>query len=287
MDPKPQAAGGFTQAAPADKQVQAFVPPPVKDPETVGAIASQQAAPSSAPAEPARSQIQLADIPVGALPPALTKAAGVGQPAAIYEVASRYFEGRTLPRDAKSAAKWFERAASQGFAPAQYRLGSMYEKGVGVSVDPTVAKNWYRQAADRGNAKAMHNLGVLIAEGSGGKPDYEAAAIWFRKAADLGVRDSQYNLAILTARGLGVQQSLAQSYTWFALAAAQGDEDAVRKRDEVASRLDATTLATAKAAADAFKPGKLDEAANDIGAPAGGWETEINASAGGKAKPRN
>jgi len=93
----------------------------------------------------------------------------------------------------------------------------------------------------------MHNLAVLFAEGNDGKPDYAAASEWFRKAADFGVRDSQYNLAILYARGLGVGQSMTQSYMWFAIAAAQGDQDAAKKRDEVATRLDSKDLSAAKA----------------------------------------
>ena len=43
-------------------------------------------------------------------------------------------------------------------------------------------------------------------------------------------------------------------YRWFALAAANGDSDAARKRDEVASRLDAKTLEMAKQAAQGFTP---------------------------------
>jgi len=39
-------------------------------------------------------------------------------------------------------------------------------------------------------------------------------------------------------RGIGVDQNLAESYKWFALAAAQGDQDAAKKREDVAGRLD-------------------------------------------------
>ena len=42
--------------------------------------------------------------------------------------------------------------------------------------------------------------------------------------------------AILYARGIGIEQNLAESYKWFALAANTGDQDAARKRDEVAGR---------------------------------------------------
>ena len=115
----------------------------------------------------------------------------------------------------------------------------MYEKGLGLTKDLQEARRLYLAAADKGNAKAMHNLAVLYAEGIDGKPDYAVASHWFRKAAGYGIVDSQYNLAILYARGIGVERTWPKSYKWFALAAKGGDKDAARKRDEIASHLDA------------------------------------------------
>src|SRR4029077_7744575 len=83
---------------------------------------------------------------------------------------------------------------------------------------------------------------------------YKSAAQWFRKAADRGIADSQYNLGILYARGIGVEQNLAESFKWFSLAAAQGDTDASHKRDDIAKRLDAQSLAAAKLAIQTFTP---------------------------------
>ena len=131
----------------------------------------------------------------------------------------------------------------------------------------------------------MHNLAVLYAEGIDGKPDYKVAVQWFRKAAAHGVPDSQYNLAILYARGIGVEQNLAESYRWFALAAARGDQDAVKKRDEVASRLDQQSLVAAKLAVQTFKAEPESEAATDLKIPHGGWD-QATATAQPKSKPR-
>jgi localization factor PodJL len=75
---------------------------------------------------------------------------------------------------------------------------------------------------------------------------------WFRKAAQRGLADSQFNLGVLCARGLGTDKSYAEAYKWFALAAAQGDEEAAKKRDEVAAALDASALAAAQQAAKSF-----------------------------------
>ena len=195
----------------------------------------------------------------GKLPPAiggtvLREAALAGNAAAEYEVGLRYAEGRGVTANFSEAARWLDLAAKQGLAMAQFRLAGFHEKGIGVKKDVETARRLYKAAAEQGNAKAMHNLAVLYAEGAAVKPDYRTAAQWFRLAADHGVADSQYNLAILYARGIGVDRNLIESDKWFALAADQGDQEAGKKRDDVAKRLDPQALATAKLAVQTFAP---------------------------------
>jgi localization factor PodJL len=119
----------------------------------------------------------------------------------------------------------------------------------------------------------MHNLAVLDADGGGKGANYKNASQWFRKAADRGVADSQFNLGILYARGIGVEQNLAESFKWFSLAAAQGDADAVRKRDDIAKRLDAQSLAAAKLAIQTFTAEPQPDDAVNVAVPAGGWDS--------------
>jgi localization factor PodJL len=114
---------------------------------------------------------------------------------------------------------------------------------------------------------------VLDADGGGKGADYKNAAQWFRKAADRGVADSQFNLGILYARGIGVEQNLAESFKWFSLAAAQGDADSAHKRDDVAKRLDAQSLAAAKLAIQTFTPESQPDDAINAATPAGGWDS--------------
>lgn len=211
------------------------------------------------------------ELPVSPDLPGLRQAALKGDPIAVYEMASRLVEGRGFSRDPQLAAKLFEKAATAGLVPAQYRIGNHYEKGLGVPRDIALARSWYQRAADAGNARAMHNLAVIIAQGADGKPDYAAAADWFRRAAEHGIKDSQFNLAVLMARGLGVPQQFAQSYTWFAIAAGQGDQDAAKKRDEIAGKLSAADLSGAKATAEKFRPVMPDQAKNEVALPAQGW----------------
>ncbi len=202
----------------------------------------------------------------------LRTAALKGDPAAAYEIAVRFAEGKGVATSLEDAAKWYDRAAQAGVIPAVFRLGTFYEKGLGVKKDVDIARRYYVQAAERGNAKAMHNLAVLDADGGGKGANYKSASQWFRKAADRGVADSQFNLGILYARGIGVDQNLAESYKWFCLAAAQGDADAGRKRDDIAKRLDPQSLAAAKLAIQTFIAEPQPDDAVTVATPPGGWD---------------
>lgn len=217
--------------------------------------------------------------------PILRAAALKGDPTAAYEIGVRYAEGKGVTANLEEAAKWYDRAAQAGVVPAMFRLGTLYEKGTGVKKDAATAQHYYLQAADRGNAKAMHNLAVLFADGGGNGSDYKTAVQWFRKAADRGVADSQFNLGILYARGIGVEQNLAESYKWFSLAAAQGDVDAGHKRDDIAKRLDAQSLAAAQLATQTFTPEQQPNDAVNVATPPGGWDTAGQATAVRPAKP--
>ncbi len=275
---KPQAAdpietGSIKPAAPAQDPAlspNSAAPAPAAArpaPETA-ALAPATAAPAAEPAA-AKPQIALPDAAVG--PMALRQAAAGGDADAQYEVAVRFTEGYGVKQDVAEAAKWYRLAAAQGLAPAQYRLGSLYEKGDGVEKDLNLARTWYQRAAEQGNRKAMHNLAVLYADGIDDKPDYERAAIWFRQAAEYGLPDSQYNLAILYARGMGVTQDLQESYKWFGIAASQGDGEASARQSDVASRIDADTVAKLDKEIADFEPKPLVESANAVKSPDGGW----------------
>ncbi len=256
-------------------RLAAAEPEPVVTSALPKAPAAASAMPAVEPTAPALGPIanmaSVGDIPSAAGLAGLRSAALAGDPAAVYDLASRASEGRGLARDLKLAARLFESAAAHGLVPAQFRVANHYEKGLGVAKDPALAKTWYQRAAEKGNARAMHNLAVLLAEGAGAKPDYAAAAEWFRRAAEHGVRDSQFNLAVLMGRGLGTKQDLAGAYTWFALAAKQGDEDAGRKRDEVAGRMNPGELALARAAVERWRAETPARWANEVALPAAGW----------------
>lgn len=242
-------------------------------PAARAAIANAPAQPSGSAQEAATSNVARAPAPVFDAPPAdagpigLREAAGNGDPAAMFEIAVRYGDGRNGSQDPASAYTWYKRSAETGFAPAQYRLGSLYEKGIGITRDIPQAKTWYQMAAAQGNASAMHNLAVLFAMGADGTPDHESAIGWFQRAAELGVKDSQYNLGILAANGQGMDQSLEESYKWFALAALAGDKEAAKRRDEVFKVLQPEQQERARATVKLWKPQPLVDSANTVVVP--------------------
>lgn len=234
--------------------------------QTASAPAGKEA--KAEPAKPETAKQDMTDaadaLPAALGTAALRAAALAGQRDAAYEIGARYLDGHGVKADAVEAAKWLEQAFSKGSLPAAYRLGSLHEKGLNGRKNIAEAKRYYIAAAEGGNIKAMHNLAVIYAEGGESPADLRNAARWFRSAADRGVRDSQYNLGVLYARGLGVEQNFAESYRWFAIAANQGDEDAGKKRDDVAKRLDVQTLVATKLAVQTWVPAKSDPAANEV-----------------------
>jgi localization factor PodJL len=299
--PLGQGSAAAPEAKPADQSLNGGADagstvdqtPPAGKAERNGAAASPPAdvtgsLPRSSPSRGGASAAALPGVLDDKLPatigaPALRAAALSGDPAAAYEVAMRFAEGRGVTQNNEEAAHWLDRAAKLGLAPAQFRLGSLYEKGIGVKKNLATARDLYRAAADKGHAKAMHNLAVLYAEGVDGAADYRTAAQWFRKAADRGITDSQYNLGILYARGIGLEQNFAESYKWFVLAADRGDKDAAKKRDEVAAHLDAQSLAAARLAAQNWTAEPQPAAATELKA----WDPPANATPAPKPKPRS
>jgi localization factor PodJL len=299
-----QVAPSMTSPTPIGRQsFNNYVPDPADGIASV-AIPQNIAVPSASSANDVTGTLQALDIapnrgklatipipPSEQLPeaiggPILRAAALKGDPSAAYEIGLRFAEGKGIAANYDEAVKWFDRAAQAGVVPAIFRLGTFYEKGLAVRKDVDIARRYYVHAAGRGNAKAMHNLAVLEADGGGKGANYDSAVQWFRKAADRGVADSQYNLGILYARGIGVEQNLAESYKWFSLAAAQGDVDAGNKRDDIAKRLDAQSLAAVRLAIQTFTPEPQPEDAVNVAAPAGGWDSAPAQAAPAKSAVR-
>lgn len=249
--------------------------------------ASSLAAAAAPPPSPAQGKFFIDPATVGAIPAevpaALRQAALSGDAAAIYDIASRAAEGRGLDQDMALAVRLLERAAQAGLPPAQERLAMMYDKGIGVPRDPKLAATWYERGALGGNIRAMHNLATLLASGASGKPDYATALRWYSEAAEAGLKDSQFNMGVLFARGIGTKQNSVAAYKWFSLAAAQGDMDAAKKRDEIAARLAAAELGSAKTAVEQWRARAVDPVANEIAPSTDGQTAALDRTSGNRS----
>lgn len=223
-------------------------------------VTREQAVPAAPAALPPSEQTdgvgaatRAAALPATIASASLRHAAANGEPAAEFEIAARYAEGRGVAADQAQAFVWYQRAAMHGYVPAQFRLGSHFEQGVGTEKDLERARVWYRRAAEQGHAKAMHNLGVLTAS-AGTKVDLERAVQWFREAAERNLADSQYNLAVMYEAGQGVEVNLAEAFKWFALAARSGDLEAGKRMQAVKAQLSKGEIAAAEKAVATWMP---------------------------------
>ena len=84
--------------------------------------------------------------------------ADAGEAEAQYQLASMYWEGRTIDPDPNEALKWYLRAAEQGHREAQVRLAQLYERGEGIRQNYERAAQWYIKATKQGDLESEIRL---------------------------------------------------------------------------------------------------------------------------------
>ncbi len=131
-------------------------------------------------------------------------------------------------------------------------LGIMYEKGWGVTQDSAKAVKWFRKAAEQGVALAQYTLGLAYEKGQGVDMDDGWAVRWYRKAAEQGYAQAQYTLG----NRHSAIQDYVQALMWFNLAAAKGEENARKRRDNVAKKMTPAQIAEAQRLAREWRPKK-------------------------------
>jgi uncharacterized protein len=123
-----------------------------------------------------------------------------------------------------------------------------------VPQDYVEAARWYRMAADQGEAGAQFILGTMYEMGRGVRQDHgEAVRLW-RKAAEQGLVFAQLDLGQLYESGWGVQQDYVLAHMWFNLSAAQGNQEAAKRRDDLATQMTPAQIAKAQQLAREWKP---------------------------------
>lgn len=182
-------------------------------------------APSSSGNPPAASPL------ASAAPPrpleGLLKAAGAGDPQALFLVGHAYHLGKVVAQDDREALRWYRQAAIKGHGLAMSQLGAFYTRGLGVQQDYAEGVRWYELAAEAKVPEAMGSLGSAYHYGTGVEPDAVKAASWHRKAAELGLTNSMAYVGSLYLQGRTVKRDLDEGVRWIRRAVAGGDLDAM------------------------------------------------------------
>lgn len=147
------------------------------------------------------------------------KAAELGRPESMYEIAQCYRYGRGVETNQTEAAVWYEKSADAGNILGSYEIGLCYLYGTGVPVDTGKAYERVRVAAKKGNCQAMLSLAMCLREGKGTPTNAQEAVRWFTKAYDESYvtdkHDAALQLAIAYETGSGVTKSRADATKWF------------------------------------------------------------------------
>lgn len=156
----------------------------------------------------------------------LRRAIEAGYPGAYQPLADAYQEGSGVPKDPVEAVRLLRLGAEAGDRFAVNDLGAAYADGTGVAQDHAEARRLYARAADLGNAMSNRNLGWLLKDGQGGPVDPTGALAAFRRAAEGGDAPAMQTLGdLLVGVEKGYPTDLAEAKRWFLAAGAAGNAD--------------------------------------------------------------
>ena len=137
----------------------------------------------------------------------------------------------------KDAATELRLKAGTGDTAAQVELARHYADGDGVLVDAAQASRWYAMAATAGDREGQYRYGMALLKGSGVVQDYHAALNWLKLGGQQHHPRAQFALGQMYYEGLGTPIDKIAAYVWLSLAAAQGEDDALRLRDQVLKQI--------------------------------------------------
>lgn len=170
-------------------------------------------------------------------------AAQGGWTPAITRLGLHYRDGMGVAQDFGKAIALFEEADQKGDQEAAGLLGDCYYDGIVVQKDFKKALHYYSRATIV--ASAQYHLGLMYYNGYGTSIDYKKAEEFFRHAASPRIanhKKSQLWLGFLYDSGKSVPQNFELAYMWYNIAATDGDQEAIKFRDAVFSKLSPTQI---------------------------------------------
>ena len=209
-------------------------------PQPAAAIQDMPLAPGATPAD--------TGLPATIGPASLRQAAANGEPAAQFEVAVRFAEGRGMDQDYGQAFTWYQRAAMRGHAPAQFRLAMLLRARHG-RCRPTLER---AKRVVRARRRAGPRQGHAQSGGAERRDAGRARLPPRPRSGSARPPSSASPTASSTSpcsieSGQGVPKDLQAAYKWFALAARNGDKEAARRLGQVKAQLAAAEVAAAEA----------------------------------------
>ena len=173
----------------------------------------------------------------------LTRAAGLGQPSALYVFAQCYHEGKYLDKDDEKAYYCLQKSImSEAMPDSMNLMGDFFRDGIGTEKNYEIAAKHYQWAADNGNTSAMLSLSNLYEEGLGVEKNEELAVEfknrWWeaiqwniygimpldyaKEQAKEGNEEAMYQLGQRYQNGNGVDQNIEIASDWWHKAATKG-----------------------------------------------------------------
>jgi TPR repeat protein len=155
-----------------------------------------------------------------------------------------------LEKNYGQSRRVFHALAEAGDARAQFMMGTIYEQGLGVPKDLKTAARWYRLSAEGGNASAQYNLGVFYQFGKGVAKDPAEAVRWLRMAAEQRHGRAQNNLSTFYFMGVGARRDVVEAWKWLTLSAddlkGKGREIALENRVVIEREMTPAQIAEAR-----------------------------------------
>ncbi len=158
------------------------------------------------------------------------KAAELGDPEAMFDVAARFYSGQDgAEQDINQALFWVNKAKhaqEEGKLDEDVSVDSLrrdiirkrfFDEGAALykKGDYKEARWKFEFAVDNGSSAAARNLAMMYRKGIGVREDREKAFLWELKAAGLGDPDAQYYVALSYFLGKnGTEQDLEKALDW-------------------------------------------------------------------------
>ncbi len=150
------------------------------------------------------------------------------------------------------AIYWFEQAANAGNNIAKFMLGYAYYTGFVVPQDFKKALTLLREAAQAGFDEAHYVLAQMYANGEGTTQNYNSAVEQYRIAITQGNIDSMMSLAKILAEGRIYAPNLIQSHILYNIASVYDVPGAIENRNIVERQLKLEELLQAQNSAAAY-----------------------------------